>query len=128
MLLTTAFSATVHAAAGWYVMAADEKVVGAPQAADRMSRGAVAGPFELSSQGELASRDDCEAARSKLIEDWRRQSLIARGSWDRHGLMSPGSFIRCVSATDPHLKKSTAAGRKQETPTMEVFLRGKPRR
>ena len=125
MLFVTAFVAAAHAAASWYLMAPDESVVGVPQAADRMSRGSVAGPFEFTSRGGFASRDECEASRNHLIEDWRGKSLIKRGSWDKHGMMTPSGFIRCVAATDPHLKKAKGAG---GTPSMEIFLRGKPRR
>ena len=129
VLLLAASLATTAYATSWYLMAADEKLVGEPQAAVRLSRGSVAGPFQFTSRGEFASREECEKTRNKLVEDWRKQSLIQLGAWDKLGLSSPREFIRCVSATDPHLRKSaTAGGSGQTPPSIEILLRAKPRR
>ena len=129
VLLLAASLATTAYATSWYLMAADEKLVGEPQAAVRLSRGSVAGPFQFTSRGEFASREECEKTRNKLVEDWRKQSLIQLGAWDKLGLSSPREFILCVSATDPHLRKlATVGGSRQTPPSIEILLRAKPRR
>jgi len=106
-------------------MAADAKVVSDPSVADRLVKGAVLGPLELSSRGEFSSREDCEPSRDQLIAAWREQGLILRGGWNKYGIRGPGDFIRCVPDTDPHLTKSTTDDRRKGTRSLEVLLKNK---
>ena len=117
--------ATNAHAGRWYLMAADATVVSNPSVADRLVKGAVMGPLELSSKGEFSSREDCEPSRDQLIEAWRNQGLIMRGGWNKYGIRSPGEFIRCVPDTDPHLTKSTGDDRPKGTRSLEILLRNK---
>jgi hypothetical protein len=117
--------ATSAHAARWYLMAADATVVSNPSVADRLVKGAVMGPLELSSKGEFSSREDCEPSRDQLIATWRNQGLIMRGGWNKYGIRSPGEFIRCVPSTDPHLTKSTADDRPNGPRSLEILLRNK---
>lgn len=98
ILVTAAYAET------WYLMAADEKVISDRKAANVMDKGAVVGPMRFSSKAEFPSRSDCEASRVKLVQDWRNQSVIARGGWTKHGFTTPNAFAQCVPASDPRLK------------------------
>jgi hypothetical protein len=122
VLILMLSSTSVHAGT-WYLMAADLKVVSNPSVADRLYQGSRLGPLQLTSQGEFSSRDECEPARKKTIDVWRRESVTKRGAWDKYGINSPGEFIRCVPDTDPHLTKSSVNDRANEGPSIEVFLR-----
>ena len=115
-VLATLLFARAAYAESWYLMAADPKVVGQPKAASMMIKGAVAGPVHFVSQGESESRDQCESERQKLIQDWQRHSIIARGGWAKHGFTTPNVFAQCVSASDPRLKSSGP------NPTMDILL------
>lgn len=117
---TLVLSSVAHAGT-WYLMEPDLKVVSNAGAADRLYQGSRIGPLELTSQGEFSSRDACEPARAKLIDDWRKHSPIKRGSWEKYGITTISSFIRCVPDTDPHLTKSGAKG----GPTLEVYLKNR---
>lgn len=88
----------------WYLMAADEKVISDPKAATTMDKGAVVGPIRFTSKEEFASRSECETSRVQLVQDWRKQSVIARGGWAKHGFTTPNAFAQCVSGSDPRLK------------------------
>jgi hypothetical protein len=111
---------SVHAET-WYLMAADLKVVTNPSVADRLHQGSRLGPLQLTSQGEFASRNECEPARNSLIEAWRKQTVNKRGGWDKYGITSPGGFVRCIPNTDPHLTKSPAGSK--EGPSLEAYLK-----
>jgi hypothetical protein len=113
----TMLSATVAQARTWYLMAPEESIVSEPQVATRMARGRVMGPFELKSLGKFSSRAQCEPERQKLVMEWTKRSVIARGSWGRYGFTSPSAFVRCVASDDPMLKKSPAG-----EPSMETFI------
>jgi hypothetical protein len=102
-LATTAFAET------WYLMAADEKTTSEPKAANMMAKGSLVGPLHFTSRGEFASRDQCEADRHKLLNDWRRHSIVARGGWSRRGFTTPNAFAQCLSAADPRLVKAADA-------------------
>lgn len=106
-------------------MAADAKVVSDPSVADRLVKGPVLGPLELSSKSEFSSREDCEPTRDQLIATWRSQGLVTRGGWNKYGIRGPGDFIRCVPDTDPHLTKSTADDPPRGARSLEIFLRNK---
>jgi hypothetical protein len=123
ILLIPILATGVHAGT-WYLMAADLKIVSNPGVSTRLYQGSRLGPLQLSSQGEFSSRVECEPARDKLIEEWRKQSVVKRGSWDKYGINSPGGFIRCVPDTDPHLTKSPR-DRAKEGPSIDVYLRTK---
>jgi hypothetical protein len=116
------FTATVYAQT-WYLMAADEKTISEPRVAIRMEHGPTVGPLEFTSRGKFAERAECEPARQKIVSEWRRHSVIKRGSWDRYGFTSPSVFTRCVPANDPMLKRAGA----DAPPTMETFV-NRPRR
>ena len=118
--LGLSLSSVAHAGS-WYLMEPDLKLVSNAGAADRLYQGSRIGPIELTSQGEFSSRDACEPARAKLINDWRKHSPIKRGSWDKYGITTISSFIRCVPDTDPHLTKSAG----KESPTLEVYLKNR---
>ena len=122
VILLLVLTTSAHAAR-WYLMAADATVVSNPSVADRLVKGAVLGPIELSSKGEFSSREDCEPSRDQLIATWRNQGLILRGGWNKYGVRSPGEFIRCVPDTDPHLTKSAAEDQPKGTRTLEILLR-----
>jgi hypothetical protein len=113
-LLTLLLDQAAHAAT-WYLMAADVKVISQPKAANMMSKGAVVGPIHFASQGSYPSRDQCESARQKLLDDWRQYSIPARGGWNRYGFHTPNSFAQCVSSADPRVSKG-------EVPTMDITL------
>lgn len=119
IVLVLVVSVSAHAGT-WYLMAADLKVVTNPSVADRLHQGSRLGPLQLTSQGEFSSRDDCEPARNKLADAWRKQTVNKRGGWDKYGITSPGGFIRCVPDTDPHLTKSRASSK--EAPSVEAYL------
>jgi hypothetical protein len=121
VLGSTLVLSSVAQAGTWYLMDPDLKVVSNAGAADRLYQGSRIGPIELTSQGEFSSRDACEPARAKLINDWRKHSPIKRGSWDKYGITTISSFIRCVPDTDPHLTKSAG----KESPTLEVYLKNR---
>jgi hypothetical protein len=126
-VLILVVSTKAHAGA-WYLMAADLEVVSNPSVSSRLYQGSRLGPLQLTSQGEFSSREACDVARKKLIEDWRKHSPIKRGAWDKYGITSPSAFIRCVPDTDPHLTKSTAAGDAKASRSMEIVLRTRPGR
>ena len=109
----------------WYLMAADIKVVSNPHVADRLYQGSRLGPIQLTSQGKFSSRNECEPARKRLIEEWRKQTPIRPGAWSRYGITSPSEFIRCIPDTDPHLTKSPANGETKEGPSLEIYLRNR---
>jgi hypothetical protein len=115
MLLATAAQAQT-----WYLMAPDEKVVSNPRVAIRMEHGPVMGPLEFTSRAKFSSRAECEPARQKVVTEWRRLSVIKRGSWDKYGFTSPSVFVRCVPADDPQLKNSHAGD--GALPSMETFV------
>jgi len=104
----------------WYLMAPDEKIVSNPRVTIRMEHGPVIGPLEFISRAKFSSRAECEPARQKLVTDWRRLSVIKRGSWNKYGFTSQSAFVRCVPADDPQLKRSNAAT--DAPPSMETFL------
>jgi hypothetical protein len=85
-----------------------------------MEHGPVVGPLEFTTRGKFSSRAECEPERQKLVMEWRRLSVIKRGSWDRYGFTSPSVFVHCIRADDPHLKKSNASA--DALPSMETFL------
>jgi len=109
-------------------MAADLKIVSNPSVASRLYQGSRLGPLQLTAQGEFSSREECEPARKNLVNAWRKQTPNTRGGWDKFGITSPSSFIRCVPATDPHLTKAPAAEGTKSTPSMEIALRIRPGR
>jgi hypothetical protein len=100
MFLTLSFVTAAHAGT-WYLMAPDHKVMSEPEAALKMSRGSIVGPIHVTSTAEFSSQQKCEAARPRLIDDWRRRSVMTRSSWTRHGFNNPSDFILCVFAGDP---------------------------
>jgi DNA-binding Lrp family transcriptional regulator len=108
----------------WYLMAADLKVVSNPGVADRLSQGSRVGPLQFSSQGEFSSREECEPARQKIIEAWRKQAPLKRGAWGKYGITSVSEFIRCVPGSNPHLSESIESD-KTKGPSMEIFLRNR---
>ena len=122
MVFVLLMSTAVHAAT-WYLMAADVNLMSNPSVADRMSKGSILGPLQLTSQAEFPSREKCEPARDELVYAWRRRSVIKRGGWDKYGIATPAGFIRCVPDTDPHLTKSRADDRAGKGPSLEVLLR-----
>jgi hypothetical protein len=103
----TVLLTTVAYAESWYLMAADEKVISDRKAANMMDKGAVVGPVRFTSTADFSSRDDCETSRVELVQEWRKQSIIARGGWTKHGFTTPNVFAQCVSASDPRLKSAT---------------------
>jgi hypothetical protein len=100
----------------WYLMAADPKAISQPHAATSMAKGAVAGPIRFTSRGDFETRANCESDRTKLVQDWTRHSIIARGGWSHFGFTSPNVFAQCIAKSDPRLSKSAA------TPTMDILL------
>jgi hypothetical protein len=120
------FAATAHAET-WYLMAADEKVMSEPQAANMMSKGSMVGPVHFISQGEFNSRDECETDRHKLIHSWRQHSIIARGGWAKHGITTPNAFAQCISDADPRLVKSASAAGVKTGPTLDILLHARRR-
>jgi len=100
----------------WYLMAADDKAISEPKAASMMVKGSVAGPVRFTARGEFESRSQCESDRHKLVESWRRHSIVARGGWTKYGFTTPNVFAQCASATDPRLSKPSA------NPTMDIML------
>jgi hypothetical protein len=121
LVLILAMTTAVHAAT-WYLMAADMKAMSNPSVADRLSKGSRLGPLHLTSQAEFPSREECEPARDKLIDTWRKQSVTMRGGWDKYGIITPAGFIRCVSDSDPHLVKSSTAGEAKPAASLVVLL------
>ena len=109
--------ATAAHAGTWYLMAADLNDMSNPSVGERMSSGPRLGPLHLTSQAQFPSREECEPARDKLVEAWRRQSVVKRGGWDRYGITTPAVFIRCVADSDPHLKR-----RGDSAPMLEIYL------
>jgi hypothetical protein len=126
MLLTLMFAGAAHAE-NWYLMAADEKVLSDTQAASVMSKGSMVGPVHFSSQGEFNSRHECETDRHKLIHDWRKHSIIARGGWAKHGITTPNAFAQCIPADDPRLVKASAPADAKTGPTMDILLHARRR-
>jgi hypothetical protein len=122
MVFVLLMSTAVHAAT-WYLMAADVDEMSNPSVADRMSKGSILGPLQLTSQAEFPSREKCEPARDALVDAWRRRSVIKRGGWDKYGIATPAGFVRCVPDTDPHLTKSRADDRAGKGPSLDVLLR-----
>ena len=120
----TIATATVAHAGTWYLMAPDEKVVSDPRVAIRLEHGPVVGPLLFTSLDTFPSREQCEPARRKLINDWRQLGVITRGSWNKYGFTSPSVFIRCVQSDDPMLKRSPA----DAPPSMETFVNRPQRR
>jgi len=118
--LTLLLSTVAHAGE-WYLMEPDLKVVSNAGAADRLYQGSRIWPLELSSQGQFPSREACEPARAKLIDDWRKHSPIKRGAWEKYGITTISSFIRCVPDSDPHLTKPLG----KEGPTLEIYLKNR---
>ena len=116
------FSTAVAHAGTWYLMAADRKLMSNPSVADRLFKGSRLGPITLASLGEYSSRAECEPARQKLVDEWRKHSVNKRGSWDKYGVTSPGGFIRCVPDTDPHLAKAPPDDQAKGGHSLEVFL------
>jgi hypothetical protein len=114
--LATLLFAQAAYAESWYLMAADPKAISEPKAASMMVKGAVAGPVHFISQGEFERRGECESDRHKLIQDWRRHSIIARGGWAKHGFTTPNVFAQCIGAGDPRLSKSG------DNPSMDILL------
>jgi hypothetical protein len=98
LFVTAAYAET------WYLMAADEMVIGDRTAASVMDKGAVIGPVRFTSKAEFTSRGDCETSRIKLVQDWRKDGIIAHGGWAKHGFTTPNAFAQCVSGSDPRLK------------------------
>jgi len=111
----------------WYLMAADEKDLSEPHAAGVMSKGSTIGPVPFAAHGDFDSRNLCESDRRKLVDDWRKQSIIAHGGWARQGITSPSVFAQCVSDSDPRLMKAPA-GTNVRGPTMDVLLHARHRR
>jgi len=110
-LLVVMFAVVLFAASAqaetWYLMAPNEKEMSSPRAASVKHKGPVVGPIHFESRAEFPSRKQCEPARQKVINDWRRASVITRGSWNQLGFTSPSKFVRCVSSGDPRLVKSS---------------------
>lgn len=96
--------ATAAHAKTWYLMAANEKVVGSVKAATVMDKGAVVGPVHFLSRGTFSSRKDCEAARREVLNEWRTRGVIAKGGWRRHGVSTANGFVQCITENDPRLK------------------------
>ena len=119
--LILATATTVHAAS-WYLMAADMNLMSAPSIADRMNKGARIGPVELTSQGVFPSREQCEPARDKLIGEWDEHRVAQRGGWRKYGLRTSAGFIRCVPATDPHLKPPHPNDPSEKGPFMHIYM------
>jgi hypothetical protein len=121
-LVALVFAATAYAET-WYLMAADEKVISEGKAAATMSKGSVVGPLRFTSRGEFSNRSECETDRHKLLTDWQRHSLMARGGWSRRGFTTPNAFAQCLSESDPRLVKTPGAA-----PSAELTLRVPKRR
>ena len=119
--------AEVAHAETWYLMAADEKDLSAPQAASVMSKGSTIGPVHFAARSDFDSRSQCESDRRKLVHDWRKQSMITRGGWTQHGITSPNVFVQCVADGDPRLIKASAKA-DVKGPTMDVLLHANRRR
>jgi|GEM_PF-2002743 len=119
-IAVTMLLATAAQAQTWYLMAPDEKIVSNPRVAVRMEHGPVMGPLEFITRGKFSSRAECEPARQKLVTAWRQLSVIKRGSWDKYGFISPSSFVRCVPADDPQLKRLHTGA--DVLPSMETFV------
>ena len=113
--------AEVAHANSWYLMAADEKKLSEPGVAAIMYRGSSVGPLSFVSRGEFESRSQCELNRRKLINDFRKHSVIAHGGWAKHGISTPSVFTQCVLDDDPRLVKMPA-GSEGKRPTMDILL------
>ena len=111
----------------WYLMAADEKALSEPNAGSVMSKGSTIGPVRFAARGDFSSRNQCESDRHKLVDDWRKQTIITRGGWTQQGITSPSVFAQCVSDSDPRLMKAPS-GTNVRGPTMDVLLYARHRR
>jgi hypothetical protein len=128
--------ATSAQAETWYLMVPNEKEMSSSHAASVKKKGPVAGPIHFESRAEFPSRERCEPARQKVINQWRRDSVIVRGSWNELGFTSPSDFVLCASSKDPRLVKSSiqTAARTQEAgdrspgPSMDINIPLKARR
>ena len=112
--------ADAASAASWYLMAGDAKALSEPDAASLMSRGSSVGPVHFVARGEFPDHAQCEAARRKLIHEFRTQGVIGRGGWVKHGISSPSVFTQCVESTNPRLVKASAPG--AAGPAMDVLI------
>ena len=108
VMLAAVLFATSAQAETWYLMAPNEKEMSSSGVASEKHKGSVVGPIHFESRAEFPSRVQCEPARQKVIDDWRRASVMTRGSWNALGFTSPAEFVRCVSSGDPRLMKSSA--------------------
>jgi hypothetical protein len=116
------FAATARAES-WYLMTADAKVMSESDIVTTLSQGSKVGPIPLKSSAQFPSRESCEAARPDVINAWRKDSVMAKGSWNRHGYSSPTVFILCISDNDPRLAKSPSS---TENPrSMDLWLKPK---
>jgi hypothetical protein len=109
VMLAVVLFATSAQAETWYLMYPNEKEMSSSRAASVKNKGSVAGPIHFESRAEFPSRRQCEPARQKVINDWRRASVVMRGSWNELGFASPSEFVRCVSSGDPRLVRSSSA-------------------
>jgi hypothetical protein len=98
LFVTAAYAET------WYLMAADQKVISDRKAATVMDKGVVVGPVRFTSKAEFTVRNDCETSRIKLVQDWRKEGVISRGGWAKHGFTTANAFAQCVSDSDPRIK------------------------
>ena len=129
MLAVVLFAASAQAET-WYLMTPNEKAMSSAHEASVKSQGSVVGPIHFETRAEFPSRGRCEPARRKMIDDWRRASVMAHGSWSELGFSSPSEFIRCVSSADPRLVKSsiqTATGSQRpgglsSSPSMDINI------
>jgi hypothetical protein len=108
MMLAVVLFATSAQAETWYLMAPNEQQMSSSHEASVKKLGSVVGPIHFESRAEFPSRGQCEPARQKVIDDWRRASVMTLGSWNALGFNSASEFVRCVSSGDPRLVKSSA--------------------
>jgi hypothetical protein len=136
MMLAVVLFATSAQAETWYLMAPNEQQMSSSHEASVKKLGSVVGPIHFESRAAFPSRGRCEPARQKVIDDWRRASVMVLGSWNALGFTSPSEFIRCVSSEDPRLVKSSArtASQTQEPsdlstgPSMDINIPIRARR
>jgi hypothetical protein len=128
-LLAVTLFATSAQAETWYLMVPNEKEMSSSHAATVKKKGPVAGPIHFESREEFPSRQQCEPARQKMNDQWRRDSVIKRGSWNELGLTSPNEFILCVPSGDPRLVKPSVqtavrsqAGERSSGPSMDINI------
>jgi len=136
MMLALVLFATSAQAETWYLMTPNKQQMSSSHEASVKKLGSVVGPIHFEARAEFPSRGQCEPARQKVIDDWRRTSVMTLGSWSALGFTSPSEFVRCVSSADPRLVKSSAqtAARTQEPnglfpgPSMDINIPIRARR